>query len=90
MKHTAVAGLFFAGMGAFSSTCVARMPGTDEPSVTAKTAQVALAEPATSVHKPTPNETLIHLHRAVTGIHFLPPAFSETAVRCCEPSRASR
>lgn len=90
MKHAAVAGLFFAGMGAFSSACLARMPGADEPSAAAKPAQVALAVQAVAAHKLTPNETLIHLHRAVTGIHFLPPAFSETTVRCCEPSRASR
>lgn len=90
MKHAAVAVLFFAGMGAFSSACLARMPGADESLAAAKPAQVALAVPEGAAHKLTPNETLIHLHRAVTGIHFLPPAFSETTVRCCEPSRASR
>lgn len=90
MKNTAIAGLSFALMGAFSSACIARMPGADEASGTVKPTPVALAVPAGAALKPTPNETLIHLHRAVTGIHFLPSAFSETTVRCCEPSRASR
>lgn len=90
MKHAVVAGLLFAGAGALTSVCLARMPGADEPSAAAKPAQVALAVPAGAAHKPTSNETLIHLHRAVTGIHFLPPALSETTVRCCELSRASR
>ncbi|OYW29174.1 MAG: hypothetical protein B7Z51_07460 [Methyloversatilis sp. 12-65-5] len=90
MKRAAIAGLFFAGVGTFASACMARMPGTDELSGAAKPARIALAMPTDAAHKPTPNETLIHLHRAATGIHFLPPAFSETTVRCCEPSRASR
>ena len=35
-------------------------------------------------------EALIELHRAATGTLFLRPVLAETAVRCCEPSRASR
>lgn len=90
MNKATVASIVFAGTSVFSSACIARVPSVEETPAPAKAAQVALAVPAGVASGLTPNETLIHLHRAVTGIHFLPPAFSETTVRCCEPSRASR
>lgn len=90
MKNIATAGVLLAGISAFSSVCFARMPGGDESQMIAKPTQVALVAPSGAPQKPMSNETLIHLHRAVTGIHFLPSAYSATTARCCEPTRASR
>jgi hypothetical protein len=78
------------GLCVLAGAAWAGVPGTGDVAAGDKAMVAPVVRPDVAQAGLHRNEALISLHRAATGIHFLPPAFSETAVRCCEPSRASR
>lgn len=90
MNIKAYGNMLLYGLCVLAGAAWAGVPGAGDVSAGDRVRVESAVRPdvaPTGLHR---DEALISLHRAATGIHFLPPSFSETAVRCCEPSRASR
>lgn len=90
MQNNRFAGLLAGGLMTLSGLSWAGVPGAAEAASVDKDVVAVAAQSATAPNEARRNEALIELHRAATGAFFLRPVLAETAVRCCEPSRASR
>jgi hypothetical protein len=90
MQSSRFSGLIAGGLMAVSGLSWAGVHGGVDAASTDKNVAVAVEQSASLTGEARRNEALIELHRAATGAFFLRPALAETAVRCCEPSRASR
>jgi hypothetical protein len=90
MQNNRFAGLLAGGLMALSGLSWAGVPGAVDATSVENDVVAAAARPAVLSNEARRNEALIELHRAATGAFFLRPVLAETAVRCCEPSRASR
>lgn len=90
MQKNLFAGMAAASLMAFSGLSLAGVPGAVDAASVEKNVEAVAARTTSSTNEARRNEALIELHRAATGVLFLRPVLAESAVRCCEPSRASR
>jgi hypothetical protein len=90
MQSTRFSGFFAASLMALSGLSSAGVPGAVDAASVERDVVAVAVQPTVVPNESRRNEALIELHRAATGTLFLRPVLAETAVRCCEPSRASR
>jgi hypothetical protein len=90
MQNNLFASVTAASLMVLSGLSWAGVPAAVDAASVDKDVAAVAAENASVTNEARRNEALIELHRAATGVLFLRPVLAESAVRCCEPSRASR